>query len=99
MRIPGARALTIDASGQLGIMQMPDIDTSRCPWKIGDKVRFNSKGFDHFRPSGKEEIKAAGGVMTICKIDIEMAPGVYAVDVEGPLNQYMFTSDLFERAT
>ena len=89
--------MTIDASGCLSILRMPDIDTSRCPLQVGDKVRFNDKGFDHFRPSGKEEIRAAGGVMTICKIDIEMVRGIYAVDVEGPLNKYMFTSDQFTK--
>lgn len=91
--------LTIDANGRVGEIVLPKPDLSRCPFKVGDRVRLNDKGFQAFRPSGREEIMAAAGVLVISDLGQEVSPGsgTWEADVEGPLSKYLFWTELFDK--
>lgn len=90
--------LMIDADGLIKKEALEPPDLTRCPFKVGDRVVLNSEGFQYFSPKGKEECKAAAGVLVISYLGHEIYPGVWEADVEGVLNMYILSTACFDPA-
>jgi hypothetical protein len=71
---------------------------TECPFKPGDRVRLvqNPPSFKHgrafFRDAGPEESAAVRGVLIVSRVGEESAPGIWDIEVEGPLNRYLMSS-------
>lgn len=90
--------LLIDADGLIRKEDLEPPDLTRCPFKVGDRVVLNSEGFQYFNPQGREECKAAVGVLVISHLGQEMCPGVWDAEVEGVLNGYILSTACFDPA-